>query len=188
MKELDLFSRMYGGPLGALTTACDVLAVVGSGWVVIFLAPLALAPRTRRLAAFLAGAVAVQATLVWGLKAAVGRVRPWIRFGLPPPIGAPHDGSFPSGHAAGSFCVAAFLFVLLPSVWREAPVRARLVSLAGLALAGLIALSRVYIGAHFPLDVLAGAALGAVVGAASAELYARPLWNGRPKEGKRRAP
>src|SRR5579872_6391555 len=157
MLDLDLFRRMYGGPFGALGTACNVLAVVGSGWAALLLAPLAVSLRTRRMAAFLAAAIATQATLVWALKAAVGRVRPWIRFGLAPPIGTPHDGSFPSGHAAGSFCVAAFLCVLLPFVSPRSPVGARLLSVVGVAVAALVALSRVYLGAHFPLDVLGGA-------------------------------
>jgi undecaprenyl-diphosphatase len=40
-------------------------------------------------------------------------------------------------------------------------------------LAVLIAVSRVYLGAHFPSDVLAGAILGALVGALAGGLYAR---------------
>ncbi len=57
--------------------------------------------------------------------------------------------SFPSGHATTAFALAALLALLYPR-WA-----------AGfLALAALIGLSRVVLGAHFPSDVLAGAALG----------------------------
>jgi undecaprenyl-diphosphatase len=57
--------------------------------------------------------------------------------------------SFPSGHATTAFALAALLALWYPR-WA-----------AGfLALAGLIGLSRVVLGAHFPSDVLAGAALG----------------------------
>jgi len=57
--------------------------------------------------------------------------------------------SFPSGHATTAFALAALLALWYPR-WA-----------AGfLALAGLVGLSRVVLGAHFPSDVLAGAALG----------------------------
>jgi membrane-associated phospholipid phosphatase len=60
--------------------------------------------------------------------------------------------SFPSGHATTAFALAALLALWYPR-WA-----------AGfLALAGLVALSRVVLGAHFPSDVLAGAALGTAV-------------------------
>jgi undecaprenyl-diphosphatase len=65
-----------------------------------------------------------------------------------------HSSSFPAGHAATAFAGAVLLSLLAP---RLAP--------AFLALATLIGLSRIYDGVHYPTDVLAGAALGALVGA-----------------------
>lgn len=61
------------------------------------------------------------------------------------------NNSFPSGHATSAFAAAALLFALV----RSAAARAAI-----LAAAALIASSRVAVGAHWPLDVLAGAALG----------------------------
>ena len=158
------------------------LTVLGAGYTAWGLLPLAIWQRTRRLALALAAPVAMQAVLVWALKALLGRVRPWLALGLPAPWGHPHDGSFPSGHAAGSFCVAAFFVAALPAFpafSRRTPdgrVRAhvlgRALSVALVALAGLIALSRVYLGAHFPSDVLAGALLGAAIGARAGQKYA----------------
>jgi undecaprenyl-diphosphatase len=131
--------------------------------------------RTRSFARALGLAIGVQAVAVWALKLAIGRLRPWQAFGWPPPIGAPHDGSFPSGHAAGSFCVAAFLALALPAVWPGARLRTGSVTAVALVLAALISFSRVYLGAHFPSDVLGGALLGTAVGGTGAGLYASRL-------------
>ncbi len=71
-------------------------------------------------------------------------------------VPTPNFPSFPSGHAAAAFATAAVLSLTYRRWW-------------GLALAGasLIAVSRVYLGVHYPSDSLAGAMLGAGVGAAS---------------------
>ncbi len=64
-------------------------------------------------------------------------------------VQAAHDSSFPSDHATAAFSVAATaLLRTLPGRWLF------------LAAALLIALARVYVGAHYPLDVIVGAALG----------------------------
>ncbi|HEY8040058.1 MAG TPA: phosphatase PAP2 family protein [Polyangiaceae bacterium] len=170
--DLRALLALYGGAEGAWAVPMLVLTVVFSGWLSLALVPLLWLGRTRRFALPLALGVAAQAVLVWAIKAAVGRVRPWIALGLPAPIGAPHDGSFPSGHAAGNFCVAAFLALALPAAWPDARGRARLVAVVAVGLAALVAVSRVYLGAHFPSDVVCGAALGALVGALAGKVYA----------------
>jgi undecaprenyl-diphosphatase len=142
--------------------------VLGSGWGALALSPIVVRLTSRRFAAGLLVAILTQATVVWCLKACVGRVRPWIALGLAAPPGAPHDGSFPSGHAAGSFCVAAFLAVALPVELPASPRRARAIAAAVGVLASFVASSRVYLGAHFPGDVVAGAVLGGAIGALTA--------------------
>ena len=74
-----------------------------------------------------------------------------------------HDYSFPSDHAVLAGAVAAGVVLAH-----------RRLGLVAIALACLMAFSRVYVGAHFPLDVLAGLAVGAAV-VGSSYLLARPL-------------
>jgi undecaprenyl-diphosphatase len=86
----------------------------------------------------------------YGLKQDIGRERPNVAYAEPKPlVHAPHDASFPSGHAAASFACATVLSFYAP---RAAPVF--------FVLAAAIAWSRVYVGVHYPLDVLGGAVLG----------------------------
>jgi membrane-associated phospholipid phosphatase len=86
------------------------------------------------------------------IKAAVRRRRPRLE-GLPPLAGTLSGLSYPSAHAATSFAGAGMLSATLPA----APLYGLAVSLV---------MSRVYLGLHYPSDILAGAALGS----AAAEL------------------
>jgi membrane-associated phospholipid phosphatase len=80
------------------------------------------------------------------VKAVVGEKRP----NDPGPLVAiPHSHSFPSGHTATAFAGASMLSYFVP---RAAPVF--------YVLAAAIAYSRLYVGVHFPLDVVAGAVIG----------------------------
>jgi membrane-associated phospholipid phosphatase len=92
------------------------------------------------------------------MKAAVDRSRPPDAIGLDALVGVPASASFPSGHAMSAWATAGALAVLAPRL--RAPV---------LALAAAIAFSRVYLGVHFWLDILAGAALGLAIGVLAAK-------------------
>lgn len=82
------------------------------------------------------------------------------------------DASFPSGHCA----VAALFFFLLAHLATRGATSAlrRLAFLAAATITTLVAASRVYLGVHWPSDVLAGMALGIAFAAASALLIRNP--------------
>jgi decaprenylphosphoryl-5-phosphoribose phosphatase len=101
----------------------------------------------RRAVVVVAGSYALNTAL----KVIVARSRPELP-GLPPLTSTPTRLSFPSAHASTSFAAARLYSRLgMP----RAPLY---------GLAGALSLSRLYLGVHYPSDVLAGAALGSVVG------------------------
>ena len=65
--------------------------------------------------------------------------------------------SFFSGHASNSFALALFFGGFMKSYQR-------ILTYVLLIIAGLIAYSRVYIGVHFPLDIICGALVGSLIG------------------------
>jgi undecaprenyl-diphosphatase len=103
------------------------------------------------------------------LKAVIPRGRPHDH----PLIALPHSHAFPSGHATTSFACATVLAGAAPRL-----------SVAFYVLAAAIAYSRVYDGVHWPLDVLAGAALGIAIGLAVRALRLP----GESRRGSPRAP
>jgi undecaprenyl-diphosphatase len=120
-------------------------------WIAI---ALVLAFRWRRpwLLVIAIAAATVSGLLAQALKAVVERPRPPIVLAhVDALVSLPPDSSFPSGHAATSFACA----VCLAWAWRSRIARVLLLSLAT-----AIAFSRLYLGVHYPLDVVAGAALG----------------------------
>jgi undecaprenyl-diphosphatase len=176
--DLAVLHAVYGGDTRSiLTYAMIVLTAIGSGWTALLLVPLFFVRRARRFAATLAGVILVQGAAVDILKVAVGRVRPWMALGLHAIIDLPKGASFPSGHAAGSFAVFTYLAVILFA--RRPRATAASVSAALFALASAISFSRIYLGAHWTTDVLAGAALGAACGAIGAWLFLRAAVPGR---------
>jgi undecaprenyl-diphosphatase len=156
--DLALFHRLYGGT-GAWLFVMAALTIVGSGWTMIPIAALAAFDRTRAHALRLVALLAGVAVLVFSLKALVGRARPCACLAHVHALvfATPHDPSFPSGHAAGAFTVAAFVAF-------EARVHPA-AKVALFVIAAGIALSRVVLGVHFPSDIAAGALLGVVVAA-----------------------
>ncbi|HEY5059770.1 MAG TPA: phosphatase PAP2 family protein [Gaiellaceae bacterium] len=128
------------------------LSAIGT-WGAVWLAlALVLALVRRRPSVFLmvalADAIADGAASL--LQWATDVERPPSRYAEPPPlVHVPHSGSFPSGHTTTSFACATMLAAAVP---RAVPL------LYVFALA--IGFSRIYVGVHWPLDVLGGIVLG----------------------------
>jgi membrane-associated phospholipid phosphatase len=152
--DLPVRAAIHGWAFPALTAAMRLITMLGSEY---FLVPLAAIlvwrweKRGERKAAYLlvAGSLSAEA-VVQLLKALIHRPRPEVFFGLVPA----ETYSFPSGHA---FVPAVYFGMLVGilatgSRWRAAVV----------VMAALLGFSRVYLGYHYPSDVVAGWALAVV--------------------------
>jgi len=131
----------------------------GAIWLAIG-AVLALATGRRRALVWVAIADFVAQIVVPILQAVFHRARPHVHT----LVAEPHGHSFPSGHATSSVACAIVLASFAP--------RLRYVLFL---LAAAIAFSRLYVGVHYPLDVLGGVALGFAIGLATRALASRDL-------------
>lgn len=127
----------------------------GSWYIPIAALCLALLAVDRRrgivaIAAALAAFALGDALATHALKPLFGRMRPCAALeGVHLLVGCGGSLSFPSNHAVNSMAIAAALGgVFRPLLWLTLPA------------AGLVMLSRVAVGVHYPSDVLAGGALG----------------------------
>ncbi len=128
------------------------------GWLFILLSVILLLFRATRkagassLGAMLLGLVVTNLTL----KPLISRARPWVVMENFVALTTSSDmNSFPSGHTCAAFAFAAALCAALPQKWAKA---------AALIAAALMGFSRLYVGVHFPSDVLVGAVVGTVCG------------------------
>jgi undecaprenyl-diphosphatase len=147
------------GALNDLFIALGNVDRLGLLWVVVAVA-IGLRRRSGALGTLMLALVVAVASFAadsasFGVKDIFQRARPFEAHPQIHPLYVVHSSSFPAGHAATAFAGAAVLAFVVP----------RLAWLLFL-IAAAIGFSRVYVGVHYPTDVLGGAAVGVVVGAA----------------------
>ena len=147
-------TRGHFGPVERTMRALGAAGEWAAVWTVIGVAGAASGSgrRSRWLAAAALGPAAIGVN--YAVKVGVGRNRPLIEE-HPPLARAPSKLSFPSAHATSSVAAATALARVAPH--RRVPL---------CALATAICLTRPYLGMHYPSDVVAGVALGALLGRA----------------------
>lgn len=149
-------------PIVSLYTS---LGNAGMMWIVLSLAMLCFRP-TRKAGAIslLAMALGLLCTNIV-LKHLVSRPRPWLDVaGLAALVSEPDPNSFPSGHTCAAFAAAISWLRALPKRW---------MGRLGVVLAVCMGLSRLYVGVHYPSDVIAGALVGTLCAWAAGRLYQR---------------
>lgn len=156
---------LLNGPMYVVSRLGDA----GLIWIAVTLLLLAM-KRTRRIGvasaiALLTGVLATNLVL----KPLIHRTRPYEVFeALRTLVPAERDYSFPSGHSTSSFAAGWAIFRVAPKKYGS----------IALALAICIAISRLYVGVHYPTDVLAGIAIGIV----AAEIGVRAVRSRQKKQ------
>ncbi len=141
--------------LTPILTLITTLGNSGLIWIIVTL--FLLIPKKTRRVGWMSAFALLFSLLInnIALKNLVARVRPYyVVEGLVPIIRLPSEFSFPSGHAGSSFASAWVLFRNLPKKY----------GIPALVLAVLISFSRLYVGVHYPSDVLAGIFTGILCG------------------------
>ena len=141
----------------------EITDLGNNGWFWIVLGCILTAIKRTRIPGILMLAALIVSGAVDNmvLKTVVDRTRPFLADPSIQNLVTAHGSSFPSGHTGSSFAAAGVM-------WRTMP---RKYGLIAIILAALIGISRVYLGVHYPSDVLGGAFIGLLVATIVVKLY-----------------
>ncbi|WP_254605219.1 phosphatase PAP2 family protein [Sphingomonas bacterium] len=159
-RSIILGLRAWGGPRWLRFAAIDVTALGSVTVLSLVVAAVTVVLLVQRLWLTALATVIACASVSWMIDLAkweVARPRPTLVSHL---VEADH-ASFPSGHAAGSAAIYLTLAALASQVTPDRRLRRALLVMA-ILLAGMIGCSRVYLGVHWPSDVLAGWSFGTI--------------------------
>ena len=149
------FAAVRGRPL--IDRACYSASQLGDWsliWHLVSMARLAANPRRKQEILRLSGTLAIESILVnQGIKRLFNRGRPLSNLSHPHALRQPTTSSFPSGHASSAACAAVLLVDAQPAL---APV--------WVALASVVALSRIHVRIHHASDVVGGLVVGTAIG------------------------
>jgi membrane-associated phospholipid phosphatase len=149
--DRDIFDAIYDAPPQSepLGTIMEVGTYFGDGRTMLGVSLLLMAyggDENRETGRLMTSTFISTGVIVWGMKEIIGRKRP-----LDEVVGNP---AFPSGHTAYAFAGATLLGARYPKL--------RIPLYIG---AGLVGVTRIYLGRHYASDVIAGAAVGTITGA-----------------------
>lgn len=145
---------LHGSVWDRILSVFTHLGDSGILWIVLAVL-LLLFPKTRRAGFLALLAMAVGLLVTNGiLKHLIMRSRPYVTWKeIIPLLTSGDPNSFPSGHTSAAFSAGIVWLKTLP--WRWARIAAVIVAV-------LMGFSRLYVGVHYPTDVLAGAVLGSL--------------------------
>ena len=160
--------HVRNGLLDPLMMFYTKLGDAGLLFIVLGLALLLFRPTRRAgfsaLCAMVIGLVVVNLTI----KPLMARERPWLVLEGFVNLVEEHDpNSFPSGHTNAAFAFALALCMAAPKRWMK---------ITAVCMAAVMGLSRLYVGVHFPSDVLVGAVIGSLCGLLGA-LIIKIVWD-----------
>ena len=151
--ELEFLHLLQGIHNPILDKIMVCITNLGANGLVILLILIGLAvfPRTRKIGVTALAAFLIAYSIVnIGLKPFINRCRPcWLEPSVKLLIDTPHSFSFPSGHSNAFFAIAGAVFL-----------RHKKIGIPCLAVASLVAFSRLYLFVHWPTDVLGGMVTG----------------------------
>lgn len=152
--------------------------------MIAIIAALLIIPKTRSIGIMTAMSLAIEAILNNViLKNLVARTRPYEAIeGLVNIIEKQKDFSFPSGHTGSTFAVSGVILVIalfgMPIIAKEgnlirekSSLAMRIIAVIFIIYSVLLGFSRLYVGVHYPTDVLAGLALGLITSAIAYLVY-----------------
>ena len=164
--DLDVVRDLASQRTATATVVAHMLSWLGSGFVVYpvaLAACLGLYQRGHRAQAVAVGVSTAGAVALYSIdKLLVGRHRPPVHH-----LELVTGYSFPSGHATQSTALCVALLIALLSGPRQRQIAA---VAAGCLLVAGVAVSRVYLGVHYPSDVVVGVLLGATWAAVASSL------------------
>ena len=172
---LWIHNNLRFAPVTPVMRVLSLLGDKGLFWIALTVLLLVFR-KTRRVGIYCAASMILTFLVVnCAVKPLVARIRPYDLF---PEIQllahAEHDFSFPSGHSANSFAVAWILFRMAPKKY----------GVPAVILAALIAFSRLYVGVHYPTDVLCGTAIA--IALAELCLHVIPRFEPKPARKKKK--
>ena len=149
--DQDIFDAIYDEPprTEPLGTTMKIGTYLGDSRVILGASLLLMAygnDERHEVGRLMTSTAISTSAVVWGMKQIIGRKRPLDGVGETP--------AFPSGHTAHAFAGATLLGTRYPKL--------RIPLYIG---AGLVGITRVYLGRHYASDVIAGAAVGTITGA-----------------------